>query len=186
MSVCLHDAIGQQHHGVEDHANAENCHQPGAENQILAGVFAKQRHDRLRHDKQPYGTGHGNQGGDPGSGFLGLPDGLILFQRKLGGDRGNGADGNGGDKGAGQIENGLGHIVNALHAVRLILGKADGEKPTHVHLDFQCGQKLQARGTQSDGDGDGKQFFYGCGDGFRLPHILGKLPEGGTEHGEQV
>ena len=182
----LHDAVGQQDGGVEDDAEAQDLHQPGSQNQFLSGVAAQQRHDGLSQCSKAEGTGHGDQGGDPGGGFFRCPDGGVFAQRQGAGDGGDSGDGDGVDEGAGHIENGLGHVVNALHGVCRILNEAGGQQLGHVDLHFQKGDDLQARRADGDGNGDGQQFFGGGAVRGCLPLILLQRLISLTEQEEQV
>ena len=78
----------------------------------------------------------------------------LLFRVGNGGDD---ADGDGGNKGAGHIENGLGHHMNAPHGISSLLPDTGGQKPAHVDLAGKGGNELQSGGAHSDGNGDDQQ-----------------------------
>ena len=88
----------------------------------------------------------------------------------MGGDGGNDADGDGGNEGAGHVENGQAHTVNAPHGVGGGLGVAQIQQLPHVNFGFQHGHQLQGGGAEGDGDGDGQQPTGGLpvGVGFLL------------------
>ena len=84
------------------------------------------------------------------------------------GDGGNDTDGNGGDEGAGHVENGQAHTVNAPHGVGRGLGVAQIQQLPHVNFGFQHGHQLQGGGAEGDGNGDGQQPPGGLPVGTRL------------------
>ena len=86
---------------------------------------------------------------------------MFPAQCQLGGNGGDDADGDGGNEGAGHIENRQGHAVNAPHGVGSGLAVAGLQQLAHVNLGFQHGHQLQSRRTQGDGDGNDQQTLGG-------------------------
>ena len=94
-------------------------------------------------------------------------------------------DGDGGDEGAGHVEDGLGHGVDAPLGIGGGLGH-HAEQAAHVDLGFQRGEDLQTGRTQGDGNGDGQQLL--CGGGEGLGGVVGsfQLAVAGAEFAPQV
>ena len=156
MAVSLHDSIGQQHDGIENDTDAQHGHQTGGKGQLFAGVATQQRGNGLRQHRKTHSAGGADQSGDPGSGFFRGLDGRVILQRQLGGNGGDDRNGNGGNEGAGHIEDLLGEVVDTLLDIRLLLGHGLQEL-THVDLGLQNGEDLQARGADGDGNGNGQK-----------------------------
>ena len=182
----LHDGGGNQHHGIEEHADAQNGHQPGGELQLFTGVEAQQGGNGSCQHRKPDGTGDRHKTGDPGGSLLRLFRTHGILYSQLCRDGGNDADGDGGDEGAGHIENGLGHGVDAPHSVGLGLGIALAQEPAHVDLGLQHGENLKSRGADGDGDRDNEKPLHGVGVGADGLLGDGQLPEASAEPAEQV
>ena len=178
IAVGLHERIGQQYRAVEDDANAQNPQQIGGSGQRLSGIAPEQSHDRSCQYTQTHRAGHCNQTHDPDGGFFQLLSLTVLFQGKLRGHSRQNADCDGCDESAGEIENGLGKVINTFEAVGLILGKACRTNELgHNHLGVNESDDLQSGGADGNGDGDGQQLFCGntvgvhraAGEGLFLP-----------------
>ena len=176
VAMGLHDGGGHQNHGVEHNGEAQDRHQSGGKDQVLSGVTAQQCGDGLCQHSQAEGAGHGDQSGDPGCGFGGIFGILLIAQGQLGSDGGNDGDGDGGDEGAGHIEDGLGHAVDAPHGVGSGLG-IEFQQAAHVDLGFQHGKELQTGTAQGDGNGNDHQTLGGICEGTGFIAGLGHLGE---------
>ena len=186
MAVGLHDGRGDQHQSVKDDGKAQNRHQPGRHCQIPAGISPQQGGDRLGQQGKAEGTGHGDQPGDPHGGFLRGLGFIIAAEGQVGSDGGNDTDGNGGDEGAGHVENGQAHTVNAPHGVGRGLGVAQIQQLPHVNFGFQHGHQLQGGGAEGDGNGNGQQPPGGLPVGTRLFLRPGQKGVALPEAAEQV
>ena len=175
MAVGLHNGGGYQHDGVEEDADAQNGHQLGGQIQPFPGVASQQGGNGPGQHRQTNGTGNGQESGEPGGGLLRAPGAQLVSYGDLGGDGRNDADGNGGNEGAGHVEDGLGHHMDAPHGVGSLLGHAGGQQLAHIDLAGQSGDDLQAGRAQGDGNGDNQQP---PGGGLEAPGLvlrLGKL-----------
>ena len=129
--------------------------------QLFTGVAAKQRRNGPGKHSQADGTGDGDKSCNPGSGFLGFPGIRMVSGGELGCDGGDDADGNGCDKGAGHIEDGLRHDMDATHGVRRTLGDTGGQQSPHVDFAGKGRNDLQTGRAQSNGDGNQEQGLDG-------------------------
>ena len=186
VAVGLHNGGGDKDYGIKNDGNGQNPHQTCRKHQLLSGVKPQQGGDGFRENRKTDGAGHGNEACDPGSGFLRSLCFLIVEQGKLGGDGGDDADGDGGNKGAGHVEDGLGHAVNAPDGIRLTLGHAGSQKPTHVDLGFQHGENLQPRRAHGNGNGDDQQAPGRGGKGIGGLSGVREVPEAFPEDGKEV
>ena len=167
VAVGLHNGGRYHDCGVKGDGNGENEHEPGCQIQIGARIAAQQRGDGPGQHSQAEGAGHGDEARDAHGGFLGILGFRVVAQGQLGGDGGDDADGDGGDEGAGHIEDGQAHTIDAPHGVGGGLGVAQIQQLAHVDFRLHHGKELQNGGAYRDGHGDHHQALGGVSVGAR-------------------
>ena len=154
VPVGLHHGVAHQDDGVEDHRGAQVEHDGAVEIQILPAP-AKQNHDGLGQAHEAEGAGHGDEAGQAHGGGFRAAGFRRVVQRQMAGDSRDDGDGDGGDDGAGQVEDGLAEVVDALDVLGVLLGEVEhAGEAAHIDHGVHHVDDLQACRAQGDGNGD--------------------------------
>ena len=159
-AVGLKDRRDDEDEGIQDDTGCQQAHQPDRQGQLFPGVAAEEPENGLSQDDQTGGAGHGDQTHDPDAGFGHHPCAPAAAPGELLGDGGDGGDGDRGDEGAGHIEEGLAEVIDALHIVGGLGGKAcRALEPGHIDRGVNGDDELHARSAEGDRDGDPQELL---------------------------